>query len=109
MSNTQHKSHNNCRKYQNIGHKQSESKIILPNMSLTESLMLTPEPFHPIIGIEHVASEGSDSTENILIILFYTWVHFFKDYEANEVCYTILKAIEDYQWVNYLNFSPGVI
>ena len=72
MSNTQHKSHNNCRKYQNIGHKQSESKIILPNMSLTESLMLTPEPFHPIIGIEHVASEGSDSTENILIILFYT-------------------------------------
>ena len=72
MSNTQHKSHNNCRKYQNIGHKQSESKIILPNMSLTESLMLTPEPFHPIIGIEHVASEGSDSTENILIIQFYT-------------------------------------
>ena len=72
MSNTQHKSHNNCRKYQNIGYKQSESKIILPNMSLTESLMLTPEPFHPIIGIEHVASDGSDSTENILIIQFYT-------------------------------------
>ena len=38
MSNTQHKSHNNCRKYQNIGHKQSEGKIILPNMSLTEAL-----------------------------------------------------------------------